>query len=72
MNAAVCLLGIAKEDHSPHGFRASESTILNESGKWHPDAIERELGHVEADDVRGAYARGGALEGTSRNVSIMG
>ncbi len=72
MNAAVCLLGIAKEDHSPHGFRASASTILNESGKWHPDAIERELGHVEADDVRGAYARGGALEGTSRNVSIMG
>lgn len=26
--------------------------------KWHPDAIERQLGHVEGNDVRRAYARG--------------
>ncbi|TIM33709.1 MAG: hypothetical protein E5Y61_15525 [Mesorhizobium sp.] len=25
------------------------STLLNESGKWQPDAIEAELGHVGAD-----------------------
>jgi hypothetical protein len=34
------------------------STLLNESGKWHPDAIERQLAHVESNDVRRAYARG--------------
>ena len=34
------------------------STLLNESGKWHPDAIERQLSHVEGNDVRRAYARG--------------
>jgi hypothetical protein len=31
--------------------------LLNESGKWHPDAIERQLAHVESNDVRRAYAR---------------
>jgi len=32
--------------------------LLNESGKWSVDAIERQLGHVEANEVRRAYARG--------------
>jgi len=27
-------------------------------GKWHPDAIERQLAHVEGDSVRRAYSRG--------------
>src|SRR3546814_12051242 len=40
-----------------HGFRATASSLLNESGEWHPDAIERQLAHVESDDVRRAYAR---------------
>lgn len=34
------------------------STLLNEMGKWHPDAIERQLAHGENDGVRRAYARG--------------
>lgn len=38
--------------------RATASTLLNEMGKWHPDAIERQLAHVETNDVRRAYARG--------------
>lgn len=41
-----------------HGFRATASTLLNESGLWNPDAIERQLAHVEGNDVRRAYARG--------------
>lgn len=41
-----------------HGFRAMASTLLNESGKWHPDAIERALAHGESDKVRRAYHRG--------------
>ena len=40
-----------------HGFRATASTILNESGKWHPDAIERQLAHAEGNKVRAAYDR---------------
>lgn len=38
-----------------HGFRATASTILNESGMWRPDAIERQLAHVPGDGVRAAY-----------------
>lgn len=41
-----------------HGFRASFSTLANESGLWHPDAIERALAHVEKNEARRAYARG--------------
>jgi integrase len=38
-----------------HGFRRTASTILNETGLWDPDWIERQLAHVEANKVRGAY-----------------
>ncbi|RWO06354.1 MAG: DUF4102 domain-containing protein [Mesorhizobium sp.] len=40
-----------------HGFRSTASTILNESGLWSPDAIERQLAHVHGDKVRSAYNR---------------
>ena len=40
-----------------HGFRSLASSILNESGKWNPDAIERQLAHSEKDQVRAAYNR---------------
>ena len=40
-----------------HGFRATASTILNESGHFSPDAIERQLAHQESNKVRGAYHR---------------
>lgn len=46
----------------PHGFRAMGSTILNESGLWNPDAIERQLAHREANKIRAAYNRAEYLE----------
>jgi integrase len=58
MNAALRRLGYDKSQMTAHGFRAMASTLLNETGKWHPDAIERQLAHVEGNDVRRAYARG--------------
>ena len=58
MNAALRRLGFAKTEMSSHGFRASASTLLNESGKFSADAIERALAHQDADAVRRAYARG--------------
>lgn len=58
LNAALRRLGYAKDEATAHGFRATASTLLNESGLWNPDAIERQLAHVEGNDVRRAYARG--------------
>lgn len=40
-----------------HGFRAVASTVLNESGLFRPDVIERQLAHCERNEVRGAYNR---------------
>jgi len=55
INAALRRMGYDKETASAHGFRSSASTILNESKLFHPDAIERQLAHVEANAVRRAY-----------------
>ena len=57
MNAALRRMGITKKEHTSHGFRASASSLLNESGKWNEDAVEAELAHVGADEVRRAYHR---------------
>jgi integrase len=40
-----------------HGFRAIASSVLNESGQFSRDAIERQLAHRETDAVRAAYHR---------------
>ena len=58
LNTALRRMGYGAEEMTAHGFRASFSTLANESGLWNPDAIERALAHVEANDVRRAYARG--------------
>ncbi|WP_253183260.1 tyrosine-type recombinase/integrase [Sphingobium phenoxybenzoativorans] len=58
VNAALRRIGYDKTEMTGHGFRAMASTLLNESGQWHPDAIERQLAHVENNDVRRAYLRG--------------
>lgn len=58
LNAALRRLGYDKTEMTTHGFRAMASTLLNEMGKWHPDAIERQLAHIETNEVRRAYARG--------------
>jgi len=57
LNAALRRMGYSKDEVSAHGFRATASTLLNESGLWAPDVIERQLAHVDADEVRRAYAR---------------
>jgi integrase len=40
-----------------HGFRSTASTLLNESRRWSPDAIERALAHEDKNAVRAAYNR---------------
>nr|WP_250890612.1 integrase arm-type DNA-binding domain-containing protein [Sphingobium nicotianae] len=58
LNAAFRRMGFGADVVTAHGLRATASTLLNESGKWHADAIERALAHGRSDAVRGAYARG--------------
>lgn len=58
LNAALRRLGYATDEMTAHGFRAMASTLLNESGKWSADAIERALAHGDSDKVRAAYHRG--------------
>lgn len=58
LNVALRRLGFEHDEMTSHGFRAMASTLLNESGLWHPDAIERALAHGERDRVRAAYHRG--------------
>ncbi|MEQ6204335.1 integrase arm-type DNA-binding domain-containing protein [Sulfitobacter sp. HNIBRBA2951] len=43
LNAALRRMGYSGDEMTAHGFRASFSTLANESGLWHADAIERAL-----------------------------
>lgn len=59
MRRAIFKLGYdgehpGKSKANPHGFRATASSILNEQG-FNPDAIERQLSHIERNGVRAAY-----------------
>ncbi|MBL4616921.1 MAG: tyrosine-type recombinase/integrase [Robiginitomaculum sp.] len=57
-NQALRRMGYGSDQVTAHGFRATFSTFANESGLWHPDAIERALAHVERNEIRRAYDRG--------------
>ncbi|MGC1269081.1 MAG: integrase arm-type DNA-binding domain-containing protein [Croceibacterium sp.] len=58
VNAALRRLGYTGDEMTAHGFRATASTLLNESGRWSADAIERALAHRDRDAMRGSYHRG--------------
>ena len=40
-----------------HGFRSTASSLLNESGRWHPDVIEHALAHQDKNAIRAIYNR---------------
>lgn len=61
VNKAIALLGY-KGRVVGHGFRATASTILNESRQFHPDAIERQLAHKDRNKIRGIYDRAQHLD----------
>lgn len=58
LNSALRRLGFTTDEMTSHGFRTTASTLLNESGRWSADAIERALAHRDANSVRGIYHRG--------------
>ena len=56
INKAIAVLGY-KGRVVGHGFRATASTILNETARFPVDAIERQLAHAERNRIRAAYHR---------------
>lgn len=56
MGAALQRLFYSPDEHTPHGFRASASTMLHEAGHDHA-VIEAALGHAQKDRVAAAYNR---------------
>lgn len=58
VNQALRRLGYTQQEMTAHGFRAMAATLLNEMGIWNPDAIEKQLAHLDASAVRRAYTRG--------------
>ena len=70
--AALRIMGVPADKHTPHGFRSSFSTIANESGLWSYDAIERALAHQDTSDVRRAYHRADYFEERRRLMTWWG
>ena len=58
INGALRRMSYGPDDMTAHGFRSTASSLLNESGKWSADAIERALSHADGNQVRAAYHRG--------------
>jgi integrase len=61
MNSALRRMGVSKDEHTPHGFRSTASTRLNELG-FAPSDIELQLAHVKKDKTEGAYNRATRME----------
>ncbi len=57
MNQALRRMSFSPEEMTSHGFRASASSLINESGLWNQDAIEAELSHADPNQVRRIYHR---------------
>ena len=71
IRTALRTLGYDSDVMTPHGFRTTASTLLNEQG-WSPDAIERQLCHMPRDAVRAAYNRAQYLEERRRMMQCWG
>ena len=60
-NKALRIMGFQGRQVA-HAFRSIASTWLNESARCNRDAIERQLAHEPADEIRAAYNRAEYLE----------
>jgi integrase len=50
-------MGFSSAEHTAHGFRATASTLLNESKLFDGDVIEAQLAHQDRNKVRRIYNR---------------
>lgn len=69
LNAALRRMGYSKDEMTAHGFRSTATVLLNESGKFSADAIERQLAHQEENETRRAYVH--AAEFWDERVKMM-
>ena len=60
LNLALRRMGYGPETMTAHGFRAMAATTLSEQG-WASEVIERQLAHVDKNQVRAAYQRSDLL-----------
>lgn len=57
VNQALRRLGYAKDVMCAHGYRATASSLLQESNLWSSDAISTSLSHIGSDVTRRTYMR---------------
>ena len=69
LRLALRTMGFCNETITPHGFRTTASTLLNEMG-FNPDAIEAQLSHKDSNEVRAAYNRAQYLEERRKMLQI--
>ena len=72
VRVALRTMGFTNDEICPHGIRAMGSTILNESGLFPGDVIERALAHSEKDAIRAAYDRSLHLESRVKMMEWWG
>ena len=65
LNTALRRMGYSPETMTTHGFRAMAATVLSEQG-WPSETIERQLAHVDRNQVRAAYQRSELLAERSK------
>lgn len=66
LNVALRRMGFGADEMTAHGFRATASTILNETKLFSADAIEVAQSRKDKNAVRAIYARGDYFEERQR------
>lgn len=66
LNIALRRMGFGADEMTSHGFRATASTILNESGLFSADAIEIAQARRDKNAVRAIYSRSDFFEERQR------
>lgn len=65
LNQAIRRMGYTKDQLCYHGFRGTCTTLLYETG-WPQDMVERQLAHVQTNQVRAAYDHAQYIEQRTR------
>lgn len=68
--AALRRMGFSKEEMTPHGFRATARTILDEVLQVRPDFIEHQLAHSVKDPNGRAYNRTSHLDERKKMMQL--
>ena len=66
VRSALQTLGYSKDQMTPHGFRATARTLIDEQLGFPPAWIEQQLAHRVSDPLGRAYNRTAFVEDRSR------